>query len=174
MRYVVLVAAAFISAALNGAVFTQAPILGIQPDILLVVMLSFVMVENSLVPMFYMAGASLMMDALFAPAIGYYTLPYVLTGTLTYLIFRKRQFNRYYVPPLVGAGIWVLKDILTAIITAMLGYQINFFGNLIEKTLPAMFFNAAIMFLVYQGVYVLYQFTFMRPRKIASKKDLFL
>ena len=125
MRYVVLLLTSLICFFFNSAVLPQVAIFGIQMDIMLAAMVCMVMLERTMTPVFYMTGCAVIMDCLFATAIGYYSLPYLLIGLLLYLVMWKWGSGnvKWYAVPILGGG--ALLTSLLYLLFARL-YRYNF------------------------------------------------
>ena len=162
MRYLILTVITLIATMLTG-VFPLIPIFGVQPDLLLISMLSMLLLEKTPIPVLFTAGGALLLDVLFAPAIGYYSMPYVAVGLTVYLITKDWQENRFIVPPVLCAAAWLVKDVLTATLTFFLGNVFDFGSIFAQSTLPGMLINAVLMFAIYLSLHRLYSLMFMRP-----------
>lgn len=158
---------------LTGTVFPYSPIFGFQPDILLVIMLSVILIEQSAVVIIMTAIAAIGMDIIFVGSLGFYSFPYVFVGLVAYFIFVNREYNKVLIPPIVAAAAWLVKDSISGIISVMKGNKVDVFETLIGSTFPGIVINAILMFFVYLALRWLYSFAFMRPR-ISLRKDDFM
>ena len=66
MRYLALLGISCISMILTACISPAIPILGAQLDFLLAAMVCMVLLERTMTPVFYIAGAAIWMDAFFA------------------------------------------------------------------------------------------------------------
>ena len=154
-----------LGAILNGAVFNQYPILGLEPDILLLIMVAMILIERTAMPIIYTTGAAVLMDIMYSPAIGYYALPYAIVGVITYFIFRRMTYSKFLVPPFAAAAAWLIKDILSAILAVILGAEIEFMHIFMNSTLPGIALNGILMLVIYWLLRLLYCATYMQPPK---------
>lgn len=154
-----------VSTLLTSAVFPVMNLWGIVPDLLLICMVSMLLLERTAMPILFTAAGLLLMDALFAPAMGYYTIPYVVIGLIVYAVVYKRYIDQTFLPAVILAAAFFLKEVLTAALSAFLGYEIRFGYVLVRFVLPEMLLNAVLMFILYHVFRRLYRCSFMRPLK---------
>lgn len=154
-----------LGAILNGAVFNQYPIFGLEPDMMMLIMIAMILIERTATPIIFTSVAALFMDIMYSPAIGYYALPYALVGIAAYFIFRRMTFGQFLVPPFAAAAGWLLKDILSAILAILLGAEIEFMSVFMNKTLPGIALNGILMLIVYWLLRLLYRAAYMQPPK---------
>lgn len=171
MRYIVLALFAIFGGILQTAVFPH--INFITPDMLLVFMLAFIYAERTLTPMFYATAIALMMDIVFAPQIGFYSLPYALCGLGAYVLLHEKTAPSVGVSMLLTCGFLVAKELLSALFTALTTtYNIHFVETIISKTMPKMAFCAVIMIPAYLIIRKLCSASFMRPRTLQSPDEI--
>lgn len=171
MRYVVLILAALLASMITGGIAPQVAILGAEPDILLIVMLAMVLCERTATPVITCSVAAIFMDAFLAPALGYYSFPYLLMGLLVYFVFRKRTIHPLFTPPVICAACWLIKDLITAFITFLMGNTFDFGYIFVHSTLPGILVNGVLILPFYLLFYWLYGFGFMRPSSISQDSD---
>lgn len=171
MRYIVLSLTSLLCALLTGAVFTQVQIFGIQPDIILAVLIAMVLLEKTMTPVFYMVGGAVVLDVLFAPGVGFYSLPYLIAGLLVYLFSIRRDVSKWYIAAAAGGILWVVKDLCTILFSVLLGNSFDIGKNLLHSTLPGILVAALLTYLVYLGFSKLYMYNFLRPVSIRSDDD---
>ena len=165
MRYVVLLLTSLICFFFNSAVLPQAAIFGIQMDIMLAAMVCMVMLERTMTPVFYMTGCAVIMDCLFATAIGYYSLPYLLIGLLLYLVMWKWGSGnvKWYAVPILGGGAWLIKEILSALFSVLLGVSVDLGRTFLSHSVPVILLAALLTSLLYLLFARLYRYNFLRP-----------
>ncbi len=173
MRYVVLVAITLFAAVLTGGVSPQMPIIGAEPDFLLVIMLCLQLRERTVTPVMVCAVAAIFLDAFYGTAIGYYSLPYAAVGLAVYGVFRHNEISAFYIPAGVCALAWVMKDVFTALITFLQGNTFDFFYIFVRTTLPGMLVNGLLALAVYPLTSLIYRRAFMSPRTSVTFKDEF-
>ncbi len=171
MRYVVMIGIALFAALITGGVSPQIPILGAEPDIVLVAMLAMELREKTATPIIVFSVAAVFIDAFYAPALGYYSCPYAVVGLIVFAIFAKKRINRFYGPAAICAAAWFVKDILSAILSFFLGNSFDFFHIFVNSTLPGMLVNAVLIFPVYLLFDMLYRHSFMTPRSAGIKDE---
>lgn len=170
MRYVVMIAIALLSALITGGVSPQLPILGAEPDILLIAMLAMELREKTLTPVIVCSVSAIFIDAFYAHAIGYYAFPYAVTGVLVYAVSRKKKMP-FYIPSAVCAAGWLVKDVLSAVVAFFLGNSFDFVYIFVHSTLPGMLVNAVLMFPAYLLIMLLYKNNFMTPRSVGLYEE---
>lgn len=170
MRYIVIIAIALLSALITGGVSPQLPIFGAEPDILLVAMLAMQLREKTLTPVIVCSVSAIFIDAFYAHAIGYYSLPYAVVGVIVFAIFRKRRMF-IYAPSLICAAAWLVKDVLSAVIAFFLGNSFDFSYIFVHSTLPGMLVNAVLIFPAYLLMLLLYKNNFMVPRSVGLSEE---
>lgn len=171
MRYVVLVLIALLGALITGGVSPQLPILGAEPDLMLIFMLALMMREGTVTPVLVCSVAAIFMDVFYGPAIGYYSFAYLLTGLITYAFVRKMTIPRVIVPSAVCAAAWVFKELFMALETFLLGNLFDFFYIFLHSTLPGIIVHALLMLLIYLFFDWFCSFNFMRPRSISIEEE---
>ena len=172
MRYVILIAIALFSALITGGVSPQLAIFGAEPDLLLIVMLSMELREKTLTPAIVCSVAAIFIDAFYAPAIGYYSLPYLIIGLIVYFVFAKREVGAIIIPMIVCAASWVVKELLSAAFAFFLGNTFDFFHIFVTSTLPGIPVHAVLMIPVFLLMGLLYRSNVMIPAS-ASMMDEF-
>lgn len=172
MRYIILTFVALFGALITGGVSPQLTILGAESDLLLIFMLAIMMRESTVTPILVCSVAAIFLDVFYAPAIGYYSFTYLLTGLLAYVVARKmNQIPKVLVPSALCAAAWIFKELFMALITFLLGNTFDFFYILLHSTLPGIFVNGLIMFPIYLFFDWLCGFNFMRPRSISIEEE---
>ena len=171
MRYIVLVAIALLGAFITGGVAPQLPILGAEPDLMLILMLALTLREHTVTPVLVCSVAAIFMDVFFAPALGYYSFPYLLIGAVVFLVTRNMQVPRVVVPSVICAAAWVLKELFTALLTFLMGHVFDFWYIFLHSTLPGVLVCAVLMFPIYLLINWLCGFNFMRPRSISIEEE---
>ena len=171
MRYVVLVITALLGALITGGVSPQLPILGTEPDLLLIFMLALTMCECTITPVLVCSVAAIFMDFFYAQAIGYYSFPYLLTGCLVFALVRNMRIPRIGVPSLFCGAAWLIKDLLMALLTFLLGNTFDFWYIFLHSTLTGVFVNALLMLPIYLFFSWLCSYNFMRPHSISIEQE---
>ncbi len=161
MRYLVLCLTLFLSLFLNGVVFVQYPIFGLQPDLMLCCMVLMTLRERSLTPVFYFAAGGAIFDLLFSVGLGFYTLQYLLVGVFVYLFAAAKGESDFRLAPAVGAAALIVKDILAFILCLFLGRTLDFGRRFLTGTLPGALAAALLCLGLYFLFQKLYSFRFM-------------
>ncbi len=172
MRYLVMIAIALLCALITGGVSPQLTLIGAEADLVIVFMLAMELEERTVTPVIVFSVAAIFMDAFYAGAIGYYSFPYLVTGLLVYAVFAKKSVNAFFGPPLICAGAYIAKEIITGIIAFFLGNTFDFFYILVHFVLPGAALNAVLIFPAYLIMRLLYKPSFMAPRN-SSLRDEF-
>lgn len=163
MRYVLIILIVLLSALFMCGISVQLHIVSAEVDMLLVAMCLMILFERRLVPALYASIGGLAMDALFARGLGFYTLPYVLTGIAVFFYAEANRPSGIWHSCLVCAGAYAVKEIFSALLCIFLGYQFDIPRRLVTVVLPGIAVQAVFCFLVYFIYKWLYSFTFMQP-----------
>lgn len=171
MRYVVLALFSIVGTILQTAVFTQFTFP--TPDLILLFMLAFIFAERTLTPMYFAVAMSLIMDIIFAPQLGFYSLPYALCGIGAYILTKDKTAPSVGVCLLITCLFWVAKELLMALFTALsTTYNIHFVETIVSRTMPKMAICAVIMIPIYIFVRKLCTYTFMKPKNMQSPDEI--
>jgi hypothetical protein len=162
MRYLILSLWALLSFLLNGTVFLQVSIFGIQLDMILASLVVMTYLEKTLTPTFYMAGAAFLQDILFSKVLGFYTLQYVVIGLTLYLFVRNRR-NHVVYAGIAGALSYILRDLLGLLLCLLIDVKKPFFLQIYRYALPGALLAALFTMLIYLIGTRIYRYRFMRP-----------
>lgn len=171
MRYLALSLTLALSLFLNGVVFVQYPIFGIQPDFMLCCMVCMAFRERTLTPVFYFAAGGIVFDVLFSAGLGFYALQYLIVGILVYLFAAARGENDLRLVPIAGAAALLVKDILAYFLCLFLGRSMDFGRRFLTQTLPGALMAALLCFGLYFLFERLYSFRFMGTNADLPRKD---
>lgn len=124
----------------------NASMFGAAPDLLLICIVSIAIMEKSLSCMWLGLIGGLLLDILYAPAVGFYSIPYVIAGFLAMTAARRVSYIDYYiVPTVICLAVFFVKDFtvfLTAKITAInVSYGVVF----IKSTLLSALYTVILM-----------------------------
>lgn len=171
MRYVVMILIVIISILLVFGVFTSINLWDIAPDTILLSIVAMVLLEKTLMPVLFFSVGTLFMDILFARAIGFYTIPYLVAGLAVYLFFKNRPPERKpWIPALAAGGGVLIKELLTAFLCLILRYNFHFGTLFIRYTLPSVVLNGLLMIPVFLLFRALYRKNFMRPQQALDER----
>lgn len=172
MRYFVLVLLGMFSVVFSGSFAAGITIFGIQVDLLLLIVVALSLVDKTTMPIYFAALSGLFMDILYSTVLGMYALSYTLVAATVLIVFRK--MIRFNVLSLfaTGAGSYLLKEIVNAIVVRALGGQYSIGFMLVRYILPAALLSGALLLLVYYLTTRLYQNTWMRAPKRRSLDEL--
>ena len=171
MRYLVLCLTLFITMFLNGVVFVQYPVFGVQPDLMLCCMVLMTLRERTLTPVFYFAAGGVVFDLLFSAGVGFYTLQYLLTGIFVYLFAAAKGESDFRFAPVVGAAALIVKEILAFILCLFLGRTMDFGRRFLTGTLPGALFAALLCLGLYFLFGKLYSLRFMGTNADLPRSD---
>lgn len=162
MRYVTLLSWSVFCFIFNSSI---APVLGIfggQLDIVLASAVAMTTMEKTLTPTFYMAGVGLFLDICFSPAIGFYTLQYLVVGVITYSVVRSRQASPIFAGT-VGGIMAVVKDLVGLFLSLLMDNAKPFFATLLGKTLPNIGLSFVLCLLLFLLAKKIYSYRFIWP-----------
>lgn len=173
MRYIVLAAVVIISLIFTGAVFPNINIAELAPDLIVCSMASIAVLEKRMTSAVIGFVCGLTLDLLFSGAIGYYTLPYLITGAVLYATVRRiSYFDKFLIPMGVAAGAYLLREMISALLTYMLGYGFSLWHMLVRYILPEMLITAAFMLPVHLLMARIYRSPSVRPQNPEEFKRL--
>ncbi len=148
MRYIMFAAIAVANLIFTGAVFPNINAAGLSPDIIICSMASIVILEKRMSGAVIGLFCGLLLDMLFSGVIGFYTLPYLITGAVLYAVVKRISYiDRFFMPMLIASGAYIFKQALSALITYMLGSEFSIWNMLLRYILPEMLFTGMFMLL---------------------------
>lgn len=176
MRYVVLVAMSVLGTILSGTLFGTIELwgLGLQIDIVFLIVMSLVLVEKSVMPIVFAAVTGLLMDMTYSTQLGMYALSYTAAAAVGLFVFRKMEkFNLLHLFT-IGAVGYIFKELMMAFIVFSQGARdINLGMIMVKGILPSAALNGALLLVAYLLVSRLYRNAWMRPRAAAHYLDEF-
>ncbi len=164
MRYLILAAVTFVNIIIASAVFPHINIADTAPDIIVCTIVSIVILENSMAGAAVGLACGLFLD-LYSGIIGYYALPYFLTGAVMFFI-RK---NIYYVDKIVlpfflAIGGYFMREALGALLAYTLDKQFLLSEMFLRYMLPEAAMTGVFMFLVHLIMRRLYRTKSLKKR----------
>ena len=172
MRYVILFIITLINVVFTAAVFTKINIAGIAPDLIICTIASIAIIEKSMTGAFIGLICGLALD-LFMGAIGFYALPYFVSGALLFFVRRHITYiDRFLVPALLATGAYVVKELILALLSYMMNLQFSFSYKLVRYILPEAILTGLVMLLVHLIFMKLYKSSSIRPRSADDFKKL--
>ncbi len=141
---------------LMTTLFAKTTIMGVQPDILLVCMVTILMLDNSTFVLPVVGFSMLGVDLLFARAIGFYTIPYIIAGIAVYLLTKKLNKKNFLVVLILTISGWVIKELSGCILSVFLGYSFSISTRVMGIILPGMAVSAVLCAILYPLLYVLF------------------
>ena len=173
MRYLILSAIAIINLILTGAVFPNINIAGIHPDVIICTMASIVIMEKSMMGAIVGLVCGLALDIMFSGAIGFYTIPLFLTGSLLYFAVSRFQFfNKFLLPGIFAMGAYLVKELFCAIIVYMLGIRFSLGHMFVRYILMEALITGVFMLLIHMLLRRLYRTSSLKPHYVEDIKKL--
>jgi len=173
MRYIVLAAVVVINLIFTGAVFPVINIAGLAPDIIVCTMVSVAILEKRMTGAVIGLICGLTLDLLFSGAIGFYALPYLITGAILYAVVRAfPAIDRFFLPMAIAGGAYLLREMLSALFTYMLGSTFSLGHMLIRYILPEMLITAVFMLPIHLLLSRIYRSPSVRPQNPEEFKRL--
>ncbi len=158
MRYIILAIMVLISIFVTGGVFGAVSLFGLAPDLMICFMASIAIVEKTMAGMWIGVSFGLILDMLYSPALGFYAIPYAVTGAALYFISNKfRYMDRFFMPAGIAAGAFILKDALLMLLSYVMGLSLNIGFIFIRFTLLSALETGVLMFLVHMLLRWLYK-----------------
>ncbi len=173
MRYIVLVSVVIINLIFSAAVFPNLNIADLAPDLIVCSMASIVILEKRMTGAVIGFSAGLILDLFLSGAIGFYALPYLLTGAVLYAAVRQIAFiDRILIPAAIAAGAYLLRELISALLAYMLGHEFSLWHMLVRYILPEMLITAAVMIPVHLLLSRIYRSPSVRPQNPDEFKRL--
>ncbi|MBR6816029.1 MAG: hypothetical protein IKM60_00810 [Clostridia bacterium] len=162
MRYLVLAGVSAVSMIMTACISPHLSIVNAQMDVMLAAMLCMVLREKTLTPVFYTAGMAVLMDAFFSRAFGFYTLQYLGTGLVIYLVMRTRRIDTAAVMA-SGAGFWLLREILGVWLCFLSDRPVGMSSRFVYSVLPGCIPQVLLCLIVHWLMGKLYAHRFVWP-----------
>ncbi len=161
MKKIIIVVIIALSMILMTGVFSRITIFGVQPDIMLVCMIIILSLDNTAFVLPVVGVCMFIVDSIFARAIGFYTIPYLMVGVAVYFAIGKLNKKNFIVVfGLVAAG-WVVKEIIACVLSVFLGYTFSFTARLTGIILPGILISLGLCAIVFPLLYILFGRSFM-------------
>lgn len=164
MRYLLLLAVSVVNLIFANAIFPNINIAGIAPDIIICTMVSIAILENSMTGAWIGLICGLATD-LYAGIIGFYAIPYFITGALIYFIRKNiNYFDRFFMPFSFAAGAYLLKEAINALLAYMLNKDFSLSYMFVRYFLPEAAVTGFFMLLVHYFMVKLYRLNYMKRK----------
>ena len=123
---------------LDCAVLPKMEIFGIKPSLTLCVLVCIVAVYGKFSGALAGLAIGALLDVLFAPARGFYSLQNMLTGYIAGVVFEKGMRDDSFLIGILAFGMYLVREVIGAILAAFLGVKIgNFIFLFIRYLLPS-------------------------------------
>ena len=165
MRVLVIAGITLVATLLVCGMSVQVAVFGIQIDFLLLVMSSFVYYERSMLPVLFAGAGGIVMDVLFAPCYGFYSLPYLMAGLTVYFLYERIDRQKIYGLMIGTAAGWIAKELVTMLLCMFLSVPFSFGQRLFAVSLPGGLLHALLALIAGLLLRMLYRSAFMRPQK---------
>lgn len=156
---------------LSGSVFSQIYLLGVAPDILICFTASIIAIERRVNGVIFAMAGGLILDIIFGPAIGFYTLQYFLAGVVMYAIASRMYTTNFYAAAFVAAMGIIAKEIVAMVIVFFMDQPFSFMFVLVRYTLPIALTTGLLALLIELFMKWLYTFKFMTRRATTEFLD---
>ena len=127
-------------------------VLGVSPDVVLVLVVSWALVRGSERGMVWGFLGGLSVDLLSGAPLGTHTLALVLVGFLAGLVRRMPFHSRLVLPLIVIIGATLTYDLVTALILRVAGWPLSLPLAITGVIVPSLITNAALMPLTFWTV----------------------
>ena len=136
MRRITIIAGVLIALFFDAILFQRLNIAGIRPDVLLALVVNLGILQGSVTGGVTGLCAGLVCDLLFGPGIGLHAGLYFLCGVVSGLFYRRFWADNYTVHGLCGLCCAMVKELVLALVTALLGSHLPFGRTLFTYILP--------------------------------------
>lgn len=148
IRFVFIALIIILNLFFSGGLFVQINIIGIQSDLLMTAMVCMLMYERTFTPIGMAMIGGLIIDVVLSPAMGFYTIPYIIIGLVIYYLYPMLQQKGWWIGLVAVAGATLAKDIIHEVIALFLGHAQNIGSMLLRYTLPSAVLNCLIALLL--------------------------
>lgn len=146
MRYLAIGLMALINTFFAAGVFGAVSLFGLAPDLLICFIASIAIMEKSLMGMWLGVINGLILDILFSNALGFYAIPYALTGSILFFISKRfRYMDNFFAPAGMAFAAFIIKDVLQILLSYLMGININAGFVIVRFTLLSALETAAVM-----------------------------
>ncbi|MEZ4357168.1 MAG: rod shape-determining protein MreD [Eubacteriales bacterium] len=168
MRYLILALICVINTLILGAA-GNASMFGAAPDLLLICIVSIAIAEKSLSGMWLGLSGGILLDILYGPAVGFYSIPYVVAGFLAMIAVRRVSYiDNYIVPTIICLAVFLIKD-FTAFITAnIVAINVSYGVVFIKCTLLSALYTVILMPFIHLLMRKLYYTHFLKSVKFSE------
>lgn len=163
MRYLIIVFLIIFATLIMCGFSVRYPVFGAEVDVLLVTMVLMIFFEKKLNPVIYAVPGGLIMDMLFARSIGFYTVPYLVCGLVTYLVSGNIQSRGITGSAVLCMVAQVSKEFCSIIICIILGYKFDILKRVLQSVLPGIIVQSLFCMILYFFYKWLYSYAFMQP-----------
>lgn len=158
MRYLILSGITAVNILFASAIFPNINIADTAPDIIACTIVSLTILDGSMAGAYIGLACGLFLD-LYTGIIGYYAIPYFVTGAVMFFI-RK---NIYYVDKIVlpfflALGAFFMREALAALLAYMLDRQFSLSEMFVRYMLPEAAMTGVLMFLIHYIMRKIYQY----------------
>ncbi len=157
MRTLVFINSSVLGGLITFGIFPNAPVFGLEPDLVLIFSLCCVLLDETPVPVIYTSVITVFADLFYTGGVGTYTVPYVAVLLAAMWIFKGRQKDRLIVPSAVCAAAFLIKELLSAFTVFLGGRTFDFFSVLVSRTLLETLINSVLMLGIYQIYYIIFE-----------------
>jgi len=153
MRYIVLAVAVVVALALESTIFPVLSVAGIKPDLVLIIVIFFALLNGSRPGAVLGFFGGLLEDLLIGKFIGINALTMMITGLVVGQIENKVYRENIVVPVILTYAGSVFCEILFLLFARLVGMNIPFWGGLARVGIPVAIYNSCLVPLVYGKFY---------------------
>lgn len=173
MRFFILLCVTIVNLIFTGAIFPNINISGIAPDIIICTMASMAVMEKSLVGAGIGLVCGLALDCFFSGAIGFFAIPYLVTGVIIYFVCTKIKYlDGYILPFLIAIGAYMIKECVSALIVYMLDISYSFSYMFIRYMVPEALLTGVFILLIHFIFTKIYHSSTMQQNNYEDFKKL--
>jgi len=156
---------------LSGSVFSQLSLFGVAPDILVCFTASIIAIEKRVNGIVFAIAGALLMDIIYGPSIGFYTLQYFVAAIIMHYIATRMYTDNFYAASILATLGILAKEIVAMAIVFFMGRPINAMLVLVRYTLPIALTTAVLTLLTEVFMKWLYKFKFMTRKATTEFLD---
>jgi len=172
MRYLILILLGIFGVIMNGSLLAGVTVMGLQIDVLLLIILALVLSEKTSMPILFAAASGLFMDIMYSTAFGFYAISYTVVAGLAVTVFMKFKRISIITVFLVGGCGYILKETVSAIIIYIMGQRFGITHMYLRYILPGALLTGVLLISAYWLISKLMKLSWMRPRLRHSSDDI--
>ncbi|MGI6113101.1 MAG: rod shape-determining protein MreD [Mahellales bacterium] len=169
MKLLVIVSIVVANFIIQSTIFPHIEVAGVMPNSLIAIIVSLSLLNGSFVGALAGFFGGLLQDIFFSGAIGINALIYLLIGWSVGLAHEKVYSERFFMPTLFIFSSTVVYELYMLIVVFFYRYDINIYHIFMKIILPGAIYTSIIGVIIYNYIFKLYKYKFMRKKWLFIK-----